>query len=51
MKRVHDLLPWMRNTQMNYVVYGDTFGSIHLYCCDSTKHHQARDILKYNTIK
>ena len=35
-RRVQDLLPCMRNTQMNYVVYGDTIGSIHLYYCDWT---------------
>jgi len=40
----------MRDTLINYVVYGGTFGSIHLYCCDSTKDHQARNNLKYNNI-
>ena len=40
----------MRNTQMNYVVYGDNVGSIHLYCCDRTKDPQARNNLKYNNI-
>jgi hypothetical protein len=41
----------MRNTQMNSVVYGDTFHSIHLYCVDRTKDHQARNNLKYKNIK
>ena len=50
-RRVQDLLPCMRNTQMNYVVYGGTFDSIHLYCLHSTKDHQARNNLKYNNIK
>ena len=50
-RRVQNLLPCMRNTQMNSVVYGGTFDSIHLYFLQLRVHQKAKNNLKQNNIK
>jgi hypothetical protein len=50
-RRVQNILPWMRNTQMNFVVYGCSFGSIHLYFLHQWIDQKSQNNLKQNKIR